>query len=409
MKREVFTVNNKLKTLIALVLVTALLPGALAGGFFSGLLGGGSEKLRFVSVKDRAFSTDNARVIAATGDGRNVLITNPFELYIWDTKTNRRAAVWFSSEQDIEQLNFTVRTAYMRQSNVKKDQTEARQKQYEEITGKYFERNGITRFTTLDEVSGCFTMIISIGARTRELGPRWALVEATTLPAMLLIDLETGEASFTEDRYASISGDRLLNSDDGGVTDLATGETYYPEYKRLEIDGSSGTIKTLRLLGDDSVLALFPSEFREDKTRDVLLAYFSEEGGRAVVLGTYDLRHEPSELLVTGNGRYAAAYYPSLSYTDQAVIVDLETGETKAPGLEELLFVVAAEDAFLCYDFKNDEMVRLEPDTLKQTKLSVSGLGQSVTLTMIGNVVGNGGGLYFTQGEILHGYFELDK
>ena len=54
-------------------------------------------------------------------------------------------------------------------------------------------------------------------------------------------------------------------------------------------------------------------------------------------------------------------------------------------------------------------MVRLEPDTLKQTKLSVSGLGKSVTYTMISNLVGNGGGLYFAQGEILHGYFELDK
>ena len=402
--------NNKLKTLIAIALITALLPGALAGGFFSGLLGGGSEKLRFVSVKDRAFSTDNARVIAATGDGRNVLIMNPFELYLWDTKTNRRAAVWFSSEQDIEQLNFTMQTAYVLRSNVKKDQTEARQKQYEEITGKYFERNGITRFTTLDEVSGCFPMIISIGARTKELGPRWALVEATYLSAMLLIDLESGEARFTEDRYASISGDRLLNSDDGSVTDLATGETYYPEYKRPEIDGSSGIIKTLRLLGDDSIAALVPgSSIRDDKTRDMLLVQASVENSRVIALGSFDFMREPSELLVTGNGRYAVAYYPQVYYADQAVIVDLETGEIKKPGLEELLFVAAAEDAFLCYDFKNAEMVRLEPDTLKQTKLSVSGLGKSVTYTMISNLVGNGGGLYFSQGEILHGYFELDK
>ena len=94
--------NSKLKTFIALLLVLALLPGALASGFFSGLLGGGSEKLRFVSVKDKAFSTDNSRVIAATGDGRNVLIMNPFELYIWDTGTNGRIPVWFSGEKDIE-------------------------------------------------------------------------------------------------------------------------------------------------------------------------------------------------------------------------------------------------------------------------------------------------------------------
>ncbi len=402
--------SNRLRTLLALILVLALLPGALADGFLSGLLGkGGSAKLSFVSVKDKAFSTDNSRVIAASGDGARVLIMNPYELYIWDTKTNRRVPVWFGGEQDIEQLNFMVQTSYVLRSNAKKDQQDALRAKYDEVTGSFFKREGITRFTTLDEVSGCFTMIISIGARTRELGPRWALVEATYLSAMLLIDLESGEARFTEDRYASISGDRLLNSDDGSVTDLATGETYYPEYKRLEIDGSSGTIKTLRLLGDDSVLALFPSEFREDKTRDVLLAYFSEEGGRAVVLGTYDLRHEPSELLVTGNGRYAAAYYPQVYYANQTVIVDLETGEAKAPGLEELLFVAAAEDAFLCYDFKNAEMVRLEPDTLKQTKLSVSGLGKSVTYAMISNLVGNGGGLYFSQGEILHGYFELDK
>ena len=404
--------NSRLKTFIALMLVLALLPGALASGFFGGLLGGGSEKLRFVSVKDKAFSTDNSRVIAATGDGRNVLIMNPFELYIWDTGTNGRIPVWFSGEKDIEQLNFTVQTAYMRRFNAKKDQMEALQKQYDEVTGKYFERSGITRFTTLDEVSGCFPMIISIGGRTKELGPRWALVEAVYLSAMLLIDLETGEARFIEDRFASINGSRLLNSDDGSVTDLKSGETYFPEYKRPETDGSAGYLKQLRLLGDDSIAALIPgSEIRDDKTRDMTLVKASAEYGLAAVLGSFNIMHEPSELLVTGNGRYAAAFYPQVNYAGQAVIADLETGETKTPGLEGLLFVAATEDAFLCYDFKKAEPVRLEPDTLKQTKISVSGLGRGSALsyTMMGSLIGNGGGLYFSQGEILRGYFELDK
>ncbi len=404
--------NNKLKTFIALMLALALLPGALAGGFFSGLLSGGSDKLRFVSVKDKAFSTDNSRVIAATGDGRNVLIMNAFELYLWDTMSGKRFPVWFSGEKDIEQLDFTVQTAYARRSNVKKEQMEALKQKYDEITGAYFGRSGITRFTTLDEVSECFPMIISIGARTKELGSRWALVEATYLSAMLLIDLETGEARFTEDRYASINGDRLLNSDDGSVTDLVTGETYYPEYKRAETDYFFGNSKAIRLLDDDSVLVLIPkSEIREDKTQDMLLHHISVDGGQITDLGSFDFMREPSELLVTGNGRYAAAYYPQVYYADQAVIVDLETGEVITPEIEDLLFTAATEDAFLCYDFKNAEMVKLDPETLKRSKLGVSGLGRGsyASYTMMGSLVGNGRGLYFSQGEILRGYFELDK
>ncbi|MBR6498989.1 MAG: hypothetical protein IKT23_04810, partial [Clostridia bacterium] len=140
--------SNRLRTLLALILVLALLPGALAGGFLSGLLGkGGSAKLSFVSVKDKAFSTDSSRVIAASGDGARVLIMNPYELYIWDTKTNTRVPVWFGGEQDIEQLNSMVKTSYVLRSNVKKDQLDALAAKYDEISGSFFKREGITRFT----------------------------------------------------------------------------------------------------------------------------------------------------------------------------------------------------------------------------------------------------------------------
>ncbi|MCR4621926.1 MAG: hypothetical protein K5663_07555 [Clostridiales bacterium] len=403
-------VRNLWKTLLAFLLVIALLPAsALAGGLFGSLFGGKGDKLKFVSVKDRAFSTDSARVIAATGDGRNVLITNQFDLYIWDTKAGKRIPVWFSSEKDIEQLGLMVQTSYVLRSNVKKDQIEARKKQYEEITGKFFERNGITRFTTLDEISGCFPMQIQIGARVREIGPRWALVDAVYLGAAVLIDLETGEARFIEDAYASLSGDRLLDTDARSVTDLKTGETRYPEYIKAETE-YSGAIKTLKLLKDDSVLALLPgSAIRDDKTRELLLAYVSAAGTKTVNIGAFEFMHEPSVLLVTGSGRYAAVTSQYAHYAKQTVIVDLASGEAKTPGIDDLLYVSSADDAFLCYDVGKAELLTLDPETLETAKLTVSGLGKSVTYNMISSVVTNGEGLYFSQGDVLRGYFKLEK
>ncbi|MBR5009467.1 MAG: hypothetical protein IKY06_02390 [Clostridia bacterium] len=404
--------SNRLRTLLALILVLALLPGALAGGFLSGLLGkGGSAKLSFVSVKDKAFSADNSRVIAASGDGARVLIMNPYELYIWDTKTNRRVPVWFGGEQDIEQLNFMVQTSYVLRSNAKKDQQDALRAKYDEVTGSYFKREGITRFTTLDEVSQCFPMLIQIGARTRELGPRWALVDANNLGARLLIDLDTGEACFIEGRLTALCGGRLLSSEDGSVTDLATGETYFPEYEQVNQE-YFGALKTLKLLDDDSLLALLPgSDIGEDKTRTMLMAVVSPSGTRAFSLGTFDFMREPSQLLVTGNGRYAAAYYPQAYYAAQAVIADLDTGEVKTPGFEQTMLVASAPNGFICYDINKAVLVMLDPETLETTKLSVSGkgFGGTVTYTMISSVADNGAGLYFSQSEILHGYFELEE
>ena len=404
--------SNRLRTLLALILALALLPGALAGRFFSGLLGKGSPaRLSFVSVKDKAFSTDNSHVIAASGDGARVLIMNPYELYIWDTKTNRRVPVWFGGEQDIEQLNSMVKTSYVLRSNVKKDQLDALAAKYDETTCSFFKREGITRFTSLDEVGQCFPKQIQIGARTRELGLRWALVEAVYLGAMLLIDLDTGEARFIEERYTAINGDRLFDPSDRSVTKLDTGEAYYPDYVPADTE-YFGALKALKLLSDDSLLALLPgSEIREDRTRDLLLAHVSSGSTRVFDLGAFDIMHEPSQLLVTGNGRYAAAYYPQAYYAAQAVIADLDTGEVKTPGFEQTMLVASAPNGFICYDINKAVLVMLDPETLETTKLSVSGkgFGGTVTYTMISSVADNGAGLYFFQSEILHGYFELEE
>ncbi|MBR4429510.1 MAG: hypothetical protein IKS78_09135, partial [Clostridia bacterium] len=173
-----------------------------------------------------------------------------------------------------------------------------------------------------------------------------------------------------------------------------------------------GALKTLKLLDDDSLLALLPgSDIGEDKTRTMLMAVVSPRGTRAFSMGTFDFMREPSQLLVTGNGRYAAAYYPQAYYAAQAVIADLDTGEVKTPGFEQTMLVASAPDGFICYDINKAVLVMLDPETLETTKLSVSGkgFGGTVTYTMISSVADNGAGLYFSQSEILHGYFELEE
>ena len=237
------------------------------------------------------------------------------------------------------------------------------------------------------------------------------MVEAAYLGAMLLIDLDTGEARFIEERYTAINGDRLFDPSDRSVTKLDTGEAYYPDYVPADTE-YFGALKALKLLSDDSLLALLPgSEIRGDRTRDLLLAHVSSGSTRVFDLGAFDIMHEPSQLLVTGNGRYAAAYYPQAYYAAQAVIADLDTGEVKTPGFEQTMLVASAPNGFICYDINKAVLVMLDPETLETTKLSVSGkgFGGTVTYTMISSVADNGASLYFFQSEILHGYFELEE
>ena len=400
-----------MKKVLACLLILSLLPfGALSEGWFSSLFSGSGPKLRFVSVGNRAFSSDSARVIAATGDGRNVLISWAYELYLWDTRENRRIPLWFSQPEDVEMLNFTADNAALLAGKPGKDQREEKQKQIEQVKQRYLEQHGLEAFTSFDDVYGCYPRLVPLGVRLLDVGNEYALIVPNYFTASLLTDLRTGESRFVRNTHPALCGDRLYTGEE--ILRLDTGESYAPDYAAVQHENGSGWIKTIKLLKDDSLLYLTPSSAMNEKSeRTMYLADVNAQGANLFELGTYKISQEPSELLVTGNGKYAAAYCPGGYTAGQAAILNRETGEVKSVGADSLMMVSATQDAFLCYDLSAYEIVKLDPETLEQSAVRITGLGlgDTVTYAAVSSVVTNGEGLYFVQNEILRGYFMLEQ
>ena len=401
------------KKLLLCLLILALLPiNALAENWFSALFGNAnSPQLRFVSVREKAFSTENARVIAAAGDGSRVLITNAYELYLWDVKANKRIPLRLTDEEDIELFNFTLESAFVLRSATNREQRETMQKRYEEVRDSYFKQHGLDRFTSFDEMSECFPMRIAIGARTKGLGQRYALIEAVQFGAQFIADLQTGECRFVENQFASLYGDKLLDLDNDGITQIETGEVYLPNYSLPDAQVSMGYQKDIKLLSDDSIAILIPeAEMTENYERNMHLRLASTKNGFDVVLGQFRAMTEPDTLLPLGNGKYVAAFSRNNYRNVPTFIVNCETSEVMQLEPDKLMMVSATEDSFILYNTEtySYDLVELNPETLEQTALSVSG-ANGLGFTALASVVTNGEGLYFVQGDILHGYFELVK
>ena len=222
-----------MKKVLACLLVLSLLPfGALSEGWFSSLFGGSGPKLRFVSVGNRAFSSDSARVIAATGDGRNVLISWAYELYLWDTRENRRIPLWFSQPEDVELLNFTADNAALLAGKPGKDQREEKQKQIEQVKQRYLEQHGLEAFTSFDDVYGCYPRLVPLGVKLLDVGSEYALIVPNYFTASLLTDLRTGESRFVRSAHPALCGDRLYTGEE--ILRLDTGESYAPDYAAVQ-------------------------------------------------------------------------------------------------------------------------------------------------------------------------------
>ena len=411
-------VNPIVKKLLACLLVLCLLPaGALAGGWLDALFAAASSdgtSLRYVSVPEEAFTEPSSRVIGASGDGRNVLIMNNYEIYLWDTLENKRLPLHFSNEEEIAAFDAYLDTAIVNNQvlRLNKEQREARMTEIKKVKETYLKNHLLTHFTSFDHINDCFPHIVPIGASVEYLSPHYAIIAANQLGLAFLADLQTGECNLLgNSRDVALYEDKLLTAD--GIVLLTTGETTMPAYQEADASGLSHRVNRMELTKDDAVVSLIPSDTTDpaDFTREMYLVDLSTERTRIVDLGKYSMTGEPNKLLITGDGRYAAAYNPSPAYSSQAVIIDRESGLVK-PIDEALMLVTSSEDGFICYDYANTYMlVLLDPETMKYGTLAVTGLdlGSAFTYTAASSVIGNGNGLYFVQREVLHGYFELVK
>ena len=403
------------KKLLICLLILALLPGwASAEGWFNALFGGfasDAARLEYVSVSERAFSTENARVLGAAGDGSKVLITNACELYLWDLQARKRIPLRFTDPQDIEQLNFVIENAYINFLNVKKDkeQLEALREKIDRIEQEYFKKKGIECFTSFDELNECFPKTIQLGANVSAINLRYAIVEAYRLPGTLLVDLVTGETRFLETNRYLLYGDSLFDLEEMSITRLDSGETVFPAYTLPDSEASLGMVKARCVLNGDSVAALIPeAAVNENYERTMFLHLASAQNGFQAALGMFRYDCEPDTLLPLGNGRYVAAYSRNGYRKVPIFIIDCLSGEMQQLEPGKLMPVSATEDTFLFFDMEtlDSRLTALDPETMEQSQVAVSGV-KNMGYAAISSVVANGEGLYFVQNDILHGYFEL--
>ena len=148
--------------------------------------------IRFVQAPEDAFrdcKTENARVIAATADGQNLLITAAYDLYIWDTAAGERISLSFSREDDLAALEESAETIRFMQlvqqgGTGKKKTTEEYREDIRREKETYLAKQHLARFETLDQVVEFTARTVGIAAKCTAMGDRWALVEAPQMGFM---------------------------------------------------------------------------------------------------------------------------------------------------------------------------------------------------------------------------------
>ena len=165
--------------------------------------------IRYTAAPAAAFGgTENARVIAVSADRQKLLITSPFDLYIWDVGAGARIPVSFSAEEDLDQLELNMNRVLTLGPNNKKLTEEQMEKRLE--AGKdYLTKQNQTRFTNVAKKSRIFapenkkiTIMTQILVTLNE--------DATTLHVRKAIELLRGVVSTTVLKTKGVTNDKTL-------------------------------------------------------------------------------------------------------------------------------------------------------------------------------------------------------
>ena len=384
--------------------------------------------IRFVSVPEAAFSTENARVIAATADGVSVLIMNGYELYIWNIPEGKRVPVTFIRDGDIEWLNACVENSMVLQQRgfggrATEEQLAQRKEAAEKSKQSYLQSRGLTRFVNLDQVAECYPRLVELGAECTSVGLHYAAVNLNYLGiGNMVIDLRTGEtvAQNSNDSSMIIASslweDRLLmipvsEEESDTVVDLATGEArmLLTDYTPVEDNlGYTWSLKSQAVLApDDSILTIAS---RYDKADDKLvvhwaLAAIGRDRSRVIPLDTLE-NSSGKRLLLTGDGKYAMACE---TVTGGAAVVNLETDEVRIPPAEDVLYLGSCGTGFIGISRKTMFPFLLRADTLESVPLRLAGpIPAGLTYAALTRVTGNSRDLLFPAGDIVQGYSQLE-
>ena len=386
----------------------------------------------FVSVPEEAFGTENARVIAASRDGGNILISSAFELYVWDVAGGKRLPVYFSREANIERLNGYVETGVVMQRAYggKPSEEQMNQRREDAVKAKaaFLEPLGLSQFVSLDQVAECYPQMIPYGARCTSVGDDYAIAGLYELGiGDILVNLRTGEAvSYSTESTENsaffpvalcgnlLLGGELSEKSPEMITDLDTGEKRTKVTELSPIEDNPGfllsfsAIRNPVLTPDGLVLALTQKLEKADDEYVTKwgLIIIGPERSRVVLLET--LRYSSGKkLLVTTDGKYAMVS-DSAAYESAPVIVRLDTDEIRTPEAGGFTWFGSCGTGFIGCEPKTMIPVLLHADTLEIAPLRLNGVQSgNLIYSAILNMVGNGHGMFFSQNDAVHGYLQL--
>lgn len=408
---------KRLLVLMLLLACICLLTSCGGGGEATGADGTAfvPVSIRYTAAPAEAFGENSsARVIAVSADREKLLITSPYDLYIWDVSAGKRIPVSFSAEEDLESLNLRVNNALAVGPNNKK-LTEEQLEKMRDKGKKYLEKLNQTRFINVDQIMECYPQTIQVRAVCISMGEHFALISenANTL-GMFSLDMRTGEARMIPSDqisglYPVLCGDRLLTGI--GITDLSTGEavvTEYPEPREVPDEDYFSPRPVTRLLSDGSAVAIVQGALNsETREANYYLRKLSAAENSWDLLGSYPMGFSDSSLCITGDGKYAAVS-PPYHLRLEPVIISLETGEKRMLDAEDLIIVGEYDTGFVCCSLKNLNIVRLDAGSLKQAKLrQTGGSWPEMNITVFMSLESNGRN-YCAQNAVVRGYFTAE-
>lgn len=405
------------KLFVCLLALALALPAAGSAEWLASFFGAPASglTLRYVAVPEAAFSAENDRVLAASPDGRFVLISNPYAVYLWDCTARRRIPISFAGEEDLELLNLYALNAALGTQGIKlnKEQREKRIADLEAVRDSYLARLGLTRFTDLDQIADCYPRTVNLFAQCTGFDGQIAAVECPQFAIAFSVDLTTGEAKLFE------KGDQIMAIGSGMVlyrshfADLATGEPLIPDLTVAADDGRPDDLtlpQGAAFCADGSVVYVSPSGAFSPEGNDYWLTHAAKDANTAYMIGNYAYSRAPGSILLSCEDRWALLYSRSAATYNPAILMNLETGEISEIEAGKLLPVAAAKNGFICWDLKTYDVVLLDPVTGEQAKISLArGFDWSqLNYAAVGSIVGNGQGMLFTQRQPLHGYFVIE-
>lgn len=386
----------------------------------------GSPVLRFVPAEEEAFNalTEGAvtRLMGASGDGRMLLMVNPYELYLWDRTAHARVPVTFARPEDAETVtDFAVMTV-IRQMG--RDLNAQQRAEKEAALRQSLAEQGTEAFTDMDRIFEQFPRIFALGVSCLGLSRDWALVSCDQAGFALAVDLRSGAGRIfgRDEKPRSLCGSRVLLQD-MRILDLETGECALPELMPAPDDGRPELNPfpcAMHLCANGDVLAVLDEGSYSQEGNDCWLVDAAADSNRAIRIGHTDSGRAPNVILTAAGERWLLLFNRAMAIRKGPFILDRVSGEARETEDGQFLPVAAAENGFLCWDLQTYRVFLLDPADGGRTPVSLApGFNwASMDLTGISSMVGNGLGMYFvpdpsmspsrTESVAVHGYFVLE-